>query len=90
MADPVFVSCPANQWTKVATSVVTGQVWRAKSGVKYLHTYRDTGNPAPTLRSDGMPVFVEEESDVEQISASAAIDVYIYPIGDSGRVRVDL
>lgn len=90
MANPVFVDCPANTWTKVATGVVTGLVWKAKTAVKYLHTYRDTGEAAPTTRDEGMPIFTEEESNFEEISAAMAIDVYIYPIGDSGRVRVDL
>lgn len=89
MADPAFIDCPADQWTKVATNVVTGQIWRANSSPnKYLQTYRDTGEAAPTLSSEGMPAFNDEG--VVQISALMGIDVYIYPMGRAGRVRVDL
>lgn len=90
MADPVFVDCPADQWTLVATNVTTGQIWRAKVGVSYLHTYRTTGGVAPTDRAEGAPIFRDTEPDVEIISSSFAIDVYVYPISDSGRVRVDV
>jgi hypothetical protein len=90
MSNPNFVNCPANTWTKVATNVITGQVWRDKTTVKYLHTYRETGDAAPTDRAEGMPIFVQEESDHESISAVSGIDVYIYAIGEDGRVRVDV
>ncbi len=90
MADPIFIDIPADTWTKVATSVIAGQIWRAKTDPKYLHTYRDTGGVAPVSSSEGMPIFVDEEADVEQISASSPIDVWVYCIRSSGKVRVDL
>lgn len=91
MADPVFVNCPAGAWTKVATAITSGRIWRAStSPSKYLHTYRDTGGAAPTQSSEGMPIFVDTEQDVEPVSASAAIDLYIWPINAPGRVRVDM
>lgn len=90
MADPVFVNCTEGAWTKVATNVVTGKIWKVNTIPIYLHTYRDTGGAAPTLQSDGVLIFQEEESTFEEISAANQIDVYIWPIGGDGRVRVDL
>lgn len=90
MSDPIFVSCPADAWTLVASNVVTGKIWRAKTGVKYLHTYRDTGGAAPTNSNEGMGIFLDGEPDFEDISAANPIDVYIYAVGVAGRVRVDL
>lgn len=90
MANPQFVDCPKDVWTLVATNVVTGQLWRAELGARYLHTYRDTGDAAPTLRDEGMPIFVDTEKDVETISATLGIDVYVYAANQDGRVRVDL
>lgn len=91
MSDPVFISLPANTWTIVAASVTSGKIWRANTGPsQYLHTYRDAGNPAPTDRSEGMPIFTDNEPDYEQIKSNVSIDVYVYPVNDAGRVRVDL
>lgn len=90
MADPAFVDCPDGQWTKIATNVITGIVWRIEVGPLYLQTYRITGNPAPTLQTDGVPIFREGEPDYEQIAASEGIDVYIWCKNSAGRVRVDV
>jgi len=86
MATPVFVDItPKETWVKVADNVKSGQVWIIKGNVEYLQTYRDAGDPAPTLRSDGVDL-----EEVAWISATAGIDVYVMAIGDVGRVRVDL
>lgn len=91
MPNPVFVDCPVGTWQIVATSVVSGQIWRASLAPDiYIHTYRLTGDPAPTERSEGTTIFVDTEREVEYISASLPIDVYIYAVGDAGRVRVDV
>lgn len=90
MANPAFVDCTENTWTLIATNVVTGNVRKITNGPTYLHTYRETGDPAPTLSTEGVLIFVEEESLYEPISATSGIDVYIYCISDDGRVRVDL
>jgi len=86
MADPVLVPCPANQWTKVATGVSTGQLWKQKTDLEYWTTYRATTNPAPTDLSDAQP-WVGQSA---KISAPSAIDVYVYPKKKAGSVRVDL
>lgn len=89
MADPVVVACPANQWTKVASSVTTGQIHvMSKDPNIYLQTYRDAGEVAPTDKSDAVPAFVA--GCPATISSLAGIDIYIFPVGAAGSVRVDL
>jgi hypothetical protein len=89
MADPAIVACPAGQWTAVATNITTGLLNRNSSKPSvYKQTYRMTGNPAPTDLSDAAPLFAKEIT--EEISSSAAIDVYVWPIGAAGSVRVDV
>ena len=88
-ATPVFVTCTKDVWTKVATDVTTGAIRRGDvTPYEYLQTYRETGDPAPTLKSDGVPAF--EGGRTEIISAVNGIDVYLYPITNNGRVRVDV
>jgi hypothetical protein len=96
MASPTFVDCPADQWTKVATNVTTGMLHKVYSSgatsptVKYLQTFvQPTAGSAPTGgRADGVSVF--EDSEHVPMSFSTGTDVYIYPIGSAGRVRVDV
>lgn len=90
MADPTFVNCTADTWVKVATSVTSGIIRRVYTGPeKYLQTYRDTGGTAPTLETEGTPVFTKGETSAA-IIADAPIDVYIWASVKDGRVRVDL
>jgi len=89
MANPVFVDCPIEVWTKIATNVTAGQIHRVTNApYEYLQTYVLTGGTAPTLRAEGVPLF--EQSAHEAVSASAGIDIYLYPILAAGRVRVDV
>jgi hypothetical protein len=89
MANPVIVSCPSGEWTKVATNVTAGQIKKLKTDPnKYLETYRTSGDPVPTETLEGVPIFLENFS--ETISASAGIDIYIMAVGANGSVRVDL
>lgn len=92
MANPVITAVPANAWTKVATNVLAGQIHRISNAPNvYLQTYRLTGGGAPTLKSEGVIAF--QRGDItEQISASAAIDVYMWADGGggAGSVRVDV
>ncbi len=90
MANPVFVDCPADTWTKVATNVVVGQIKRVITVAKYLGTYRTTGDSAPTLQSEGSSIFLKGNSGYEKIEAKTGIDVYIFSIRKAGRVRVDV
>lgn len=86
MADPLVVACPKDVWTKVATGVTTGVVHiLSLKPDNYLQTYRVTTNPAPTDLVDAVPFDTPL-----QISAAAAIDVYVQCLGNAGSVRVDL
>lgn len=89
MATPVFVTCNKDAWTKVATNVQTGFINKVshKPNV-YLQTYRDTTDPAPTLRTDGVEMF--DEGDEVAIQAIAGIDIYVWVDSVDGKVRVDL
>lgn len=89
MSNPLFVDCPADVWTKIATAVTTGQVWKAQSVAEYLQTYRLTGETAPTDRGEGMKLFADDKNS-EEINSSAPIDVYVFVVGSAGRVRVDV
>ena len=91
MADPVFVNCVENEWTKVATNITTGQIHKAKEApFSYLHTYRMTGEDDPSGGAEeGIKIFIDD-SISEVISFSAAVDLYIYPTKADGMVRVDL
>jgi len=89
MANPVFVDCIEDQWTKVATNVTSGVLHKVtEKPYEYLQTYRLTGGAAPVLKSDGVLAFIDNR--YELISSSVAIDVYIYAITGRGRVRVDV
>lgn len=92
MSNPNFIDCPANQWTKVATSVVAGQIWRRPQKATFLQTYRETGNPAPTLRTEGVQAFPvpPQNQGLEEISSSSPIDIYLFAVKFAGDVRVDL
>ncbi len=86
MADPVIVPCPVGAWTKVADNKTVGVIHIFSTApAKYSQTYRATGNLAPTTLADAVPF----DSPLH-ISASAAIDVYIWPHAAAGSVRADL
>ena len=88
MANPVFVACTKDAWTKVATNVQTGFIHRISGAPNgYLQTYVDTTDPAPTLETEGAVAF--ENSGTEPINATAGIDVYIWAQGAAGNVRRD-
>ena len=86
MADPVITPCPEGVWTKVAASQTAGKVHIMSTAPdKYLQTYRDATGIAPTLITEGVPF-----TELLTISAAAVVDVYIWPQGADGSVRVDL
>ena len=93
-ADPVIVDCPANSWEKVATSVMSGTINKLYDDdeiadpIGYLQTHRRTGQPAPTLKTEGVLCF--RESGNEIIDSSFLIDVYVMALGRAGKVRADL
>lgn len=86
MANPVNFECPADAWTKVASSVNSGTVTikNNEPGV-YKHTYRVAGGAAPTDNDDALSF-----EKMALISSSFPIDVYIKPVDDAGEVIVAL
>ena len=94
MADPIFVVCPVDVWTKVATNVVVAALHKfTDDKTLYLQTYRDTGNPVPPVGdpSEGVQIFDPEiKSKSVSVSATVPIDVYVFAKGtQAGLVRVD-
>lgn len=90
MADPVLIPCPKEVWTPIAIGVTSGLVSKkSEKPSLYLSTYRMTGEAAPTLIDEGIKMFVNSDITVP-ISASAAIDVYVWTTEEAGVVRVDL
>lgn len=86
MADPTLVAItPANTWVKVATNVTGGFVEVINVSVEYVCTHRDTGNPAPTTRADGVDL-----EGARRIESDVGIDVYVMALGDVGEVKVSL
>jgi len=89
MANPTFATCTKEVWTKVATSILSGNI--RKTGFetnKYFYTYKITGGVAPTKQSEGVLIF--QNTNLEIISSSSRIDVYIMATGINSIVRVDI
>lgn len=86
MANPALIVCTKDTWIKVASAVTSGMVRKITKGVSYLHTYRVASDPTPSNITDAVKFL----GDSIPISASAAIDVWIYAQGAAGKVRVDL
>lgn len=89
MSNPAFIDCPAGAWTKIATNVVSGNIYKMITEPQYLQTYRLTGEAAPTLIAEGVQAFIENP-EKEIISAIEPIDAYLWCIGAAGRVRIDI
>lgn len=85
MAKPKIKNLPKNTWIKVATNATSGMVWALTAGPVYLHTYRPTGQAAPTSRAEGVKL---DES--IQVYSSEGIDVYVMAAEYDGKVRVDV
>ena len=101
MADPNVVDISTEWvWQKVATNVLTGLINRLTTTVYYYQTYRLTGTAAPAVPTQGTipeeAVRIFDQSSQEEISALAAIDVYIMcansddDADDVGKIRVDI
>jgi len=78
-----------NTWTKIASAVVTGTIYNKNSGADYFQTYRIPNDPAPTDLAEGVGMFLEPQG-FEEIKSDSPIDVYVYALGDQGKLRVDL
>lgn len=86
MANPVVTSCVQDAWTKVATNTVGCVIWPTNDAPKkYLHTFRLTGDAAPTLRSEGALI----DGASVPIPSEVGIDAYVWCVGAAGSVKVD-
>jgi hypothetical protein len=95
MADPIIISIPADVWTKVATNVKTGIIQKCDSPASfnpsnYLQTYRMTGEAAPSSSSIEGVLMFHEHDEIEEISSTDFIDVYVKARGTNGELRVSL
>ena len=91
MATPVFVTLPKNVFTKIATGITQGQVHLVdNSPNNIVSTYiQPTGAAAPANDvALGVPVF--DTGTTETMNFDAAADVYLMPVGEVSRVRVDV
>ena len=87
MANPDIQTLPADTWTKVASAVTGGQIHKITSTpIAYFTFYKVAGDPAPVGRNIGE----QRLEDTDDISSMSAIDVYVYPLGGIGKIRVDL
>jgi len=83
MNNPLTVSLTKNVWTKVATSVVTGNIAIIDDTVGYRYTYRKTGDYPPTTQEG-----VLLQSNILSISATEYIDVYMKSVRGNGIIEV--
>ena len=91
MASPTIVTLPPNRWTLVASNVNTGIIDRDRRQDKIdrreiYQTYRTTGESAPQTLDEA----VLWDSEQAAISATVAIDVYMYSAGQEAKVRVSI
>ena len=87
MASPAIVTLPSDTWIKVATAVTTGQVHKlTQRPTQVLHTYRATGEAAPSDLSEGIPMSKKSIP----IRSLDPIDIYLYAQGEEMKVRVDV
>jgi len=92
MANPVIIEIPENTVTKVATNVVTGKIKKHRvDGRKlyYYSTYRETGDPAPTLSEmeDEMSLMFIKHPEEDDILSTTAIDVYVIATLEDGKTQ---
>jgi hypothetical protein len=82
------ISCPAGQWTKVATNVTSATIHKLSvlPGV-YKQTYVATGAAAPANDNNAVVAFGDCDSFI--FSESTLSDVYIKAVGAVGSVRTD-
>jgi len=87
MANPVITAVTKGAWVKVATNVtcVNVQILNTLPSA-YSWTYRATGDPAPTLATEKVPL----EFPGRDFASQNDFDLYVWCDGDNGSVRVDV
>ena len=68
-------------WQKIATNITAITVDRLKSNYEYFHTYVATGASAPIAGIKLKSPKLFKDANQQSITASAAIDVYIWLVG---------
>ncbi len=84
--NPTTVACPADTWTKVASSIKEIEITIILTRPNlYLYTFRDAGDAAPSDQTDALvlPPGIETT-----ISSPTDIDVYVFPRGAAGKIRI--
>ena len=90
MASYELITTIKSQYTIIASDIQSIRIWRFLSR-SYLYAFVKAGDPAPTERGDGVPLFRDNEPDYDDFSYDAPVDVYIYTIGDEdGSIRADV
>ena len=91
MAEPEFFDLTKDVFTPVAIGVLSGVISKkTEAPQEYLQTYKNTGGAAPANDAElGVPMFQDLQVS-ENIAHSELIDIYIMPLGEDGRVRVDV
>lgn len=94
MSNPLPVACAKGSYTKVATNISSGFLWRVKAdaSLAYYYTYKLTGQAAPTLLSDAVRIFRDDMGsyNVLELTFKELVDVYIWCTGEAGEVRADV
>ena len=89
MSNPTFIDIPEGEWTKVIDGETSGSITLIKTNPnKVLYARKDAGEDAPTLRSEGTPIFLGTIR--EDFGAKVSSNAYLWPIGGDSRVEVDV
>ena len=80
MAGSTVYTCTQDNWTKVSTAACT--LYILESGLPYYFTTRENGGSAPTDLSDSIALLNGEK-------VQSGVDVYVYALGGTGKVRAD-
>jgi hypothetical protein len=94
MANPLLVTVTINEINRVATNIDDGILWALdKYDTIYLHTYRETGDAAPTDFSEFVPLRFGSYDYIDS-GGITNIDVYVWPRSDTRegtvQMRIDI
>lgn len=91
MANPDVQILTKDIWTKIATNVTTGNVYNMSATTNYLQTFRLTDEAAPINNDDAVRAFTNRNDNLwDNISSSDPIDVYLKPLEQDGKIRLDI
>lgn len=102
--NPALVDLIADQWNPAIINALRGviNILEPFANLLYYQTYRRTGEAAPAVAPgdpdfEGMEIYNRRDRVASrevfvgggQFQASSGIDVYIYPVNGTGKIRVD-